>query len=109
MILRLQRMTNIYKSLRNLIFYYNNYYAKVFGYGIKTFCSKKQVEEFEKAMTFGAILRDFMIKSMGYSIINHDKKEVITSNNEDERLADCLEGGYSLDYKQPVNFIPVLA
>lgn len=87
------------KIVDNEIFFNGNYYYSMASYDVEDSVELNDFERKmrERAMYFGSIIRDFAVRYLGYSIINHEDKTVLTSNTEDERISVLMESGYQVN------------
>lgn len=59
-----------------------------------------------RALYFGEIIREFMIKVQGYSVVDHDSKSILTSKDISElSFLEFLAKGYSFEERSALAYV----
>lgn len=97
------------------IFFNSRHYYKMYSCGIVDGAllvdgTSLELTDYERkllnrALYFGNIVKDFAIRYLGYSIINHDQKTILTSVTDDERISKLASEGYAIEFNDRVDYV----
>ncbi|MCI8670981.1 MAG: hypothetical protein HFI36_02950 [Bacilli bacterium] len=104
------------KMVSQMCFFVNNWFLKMYAYGMTgdivledgsvLKSTPREQEQRNRAIDFGAIVYDFLVRYLGYVIVNKDNKTILSVNDDtDGRILPLLNDGYDLYKTQGLDYI----
>lgn len=96
------------------VFFNSRHYYKIYACGVVDGAllteGNLELTDYERklqnrALYFGNIVRNFAIRYLGYSVVNHDEKRIATNIVDDERVSSLVSEGYAIDYHERLDYV----
>lgn len=110
-----KKLGDVQKIVDFEIFFNSRHYYKMYSCGIVDGAllvdgTSLELTDYERkllnrALYFGNIVKDFAIRYLGYSIINHEQKTILTSVTDDERISRLVSEGYAMEVNDRVDYV----